>query len=205
VGQEQHGTESDERDLGSATGAEEHLGQVEGERGSLRYVSVQDPASYEAFAYAHLLDPLRKKTGASIPVLKPDLDALDSFKPRIDLLILALGVGGNYANVMPGTKRPVGWHVAGLLPEFRQAHTQAGSESYAGAQFREFGMSLGPQQVLAAGRVVVIVRGEKKHQLTEELLTYDKFDPEFPLSIIYDADVTERVDVFIQDDVGVQL
>jgi oxalate decarboxylase/phosphoglucose isomerase-like protein (cupin superfamily) len=30
VGQEQHGTESDERDLGSATGAEEHLGQVEG-------------------------------------------------------------------------------------------------------------------------------------------------------------------------------
>ena len=34
------------------------------------YVPVDDAASYEGFAQRHLLEPLRAKTGCTIPVLK---------------------------------------------------------------------------------------------------------------------------------------
>jgi 6-phosphogluconolactonase/glucosamine-6-phosphate isomerase/deaminase len=68
---------------------------------------------------------------------------------------------------------------------------------------REFGRSLAPQLVLVAKNVVVKIRGEKKRQLTEQLLSYREFDPEFPLSIVLHETVTERVKIFIQNDVGV--
>lgn len=177
--------------------------QVEGQKPPFAYISRNDPASYEGFAYKHFLEPLRAKTGIRLTLLKPDLPEINSFSPPIDLLILALGVKGNYANVMPGTAEATGWHVAHLIPEFRQAHTQVGSHSYENAHFREFGMSLGPQQVLSAKNIVVIVSGKKKQQLTEQLLGLEEFDPAFPLSIIYHPKIIERTQVFIQEDVGI--
>ena len=179
--------------------------QVEGTSAPFRYVSTNDAASYQGFAKKYLLAPLRAKTGAAIEVLTPDLEMIDSFAPPIDLLILALGVNGNYANVMPGTERMVGWHVAHLTPEFRQAHTQKDSKSYANAAFREYGMSLGPQQGLSSKRVAVIISGAKKHDLAEELLTHSEFDPAFPLSIIFDRQVAGRVRVYITEDAGINI
>jgi 6-phosphogluconolactonase/glucosamine-6-phosphate isomerase/deaminase len=117
---------------------------------------------------------------------------------------LALGVKGNFANIMPGTSETTGWHVAHLIEELRQIHTQAGSKSYEYAHFREYSMSLEPQQVLSAKNVVVIISGEKKRQLTEQLLAYKEFDPEFPLSIIYHPGISGRVQIFIQEDVGIK-
>jgi 6-phosphogluconolactonase/glucosamine-6-phosphate isomerase/deaminase len=177
--------------------------QVQGQSGAFQYVPKDDLASYEGFAKKYLLDSLRAKTGAAIEVLKPDLDTIETFAAPIDLLILALGASGNYANVMPGTEKTVGWHIACLTPEFRQSHTQKDSQSYAGAEFREFGMSLGPQQVLSSKRVIVIISGAKKHDLSERLFTHQRFDPKFPLSIIFDRQVTDRVQVFITEDVGI--
>ena len=178
--------------------------QVEGQTPPFTYVSRDDPASYEGFAYKHFIHPLAAKTGVNLDVLKPNLQDTSSFNPPIDLLVLALGVKGNYANVMPNTTEATGWHIAHLIPEFRQAHTQTGSQSYEYARFREFGMSLGPQQVIAAKNVVVIISGEKKRQLAEQLLAFKEFDPTFPLSIIYHPKVAERVQLFIQKDVGIK-
>jgi 6-phosphogluconolactonase/glucosamine-6-phosphate isomerase/deaminase len=177
--------------------------QVEGRSAPFTYIPTDDDASYEGFACKHLLDPLRTETGTSIDVLKPDLGVIDSFAPSIDLLILALGVRGNYANVMPGTEKNAGWHIAHLSSEFRQSHTHKDSQSYANAEFREFGMSLGPQQVLAAKHVVVIISGPQKRELAERLLAHKKFDPEFPLSIIFEKEVEDRVQVYIAEDVGI--
>ncbi len=144
--------------------------QVEGAEPPFRYIDMKDPASYERFAHAHLLDALQR----DIPVLKPDLDNLETFKPQIHLLVLAVGVRGNYANVMPETPLNTSWHVTELIDEFRQVHTQRGA--YAGATFRTHGMSLGPQQVLAAEHVVVIASGTAKRELVRQLFSYDDFD-----------------------------
>ena len=114
------------------------------------------------------------------------------------MLILAIGVRGNYANVMPGTSESTGWHAAYLLPEFNQYHE---SQSYAGSHFREYGMSLGPQQVLKAKNVVVIASGERKKELVKQLKSYDHFDPEFPISIIYHPKIKNRVEVYLTPDV----
>ncbi|GAA4494885.1 hypothetical protein GCM10023191_034770 [Actinoallomurus oryzae] len=179
--------------------------QIEGSSVPFRYISPEDPASYERFAMQNLLIPLEGKTGTAVRLEKPDLDRLETFSPKINLLMVALGVRGNYANVMPGTDINTGWHVTRLIEEFRQVHTQASSDSYAGAAFREFGMSLGPQQVLEADNVVVIISGSKKRALAEELLSYKAFTPEFPLSIIHEPSVRQRVQIFATPDTGIRL
>lgn len=180
--------------------------QVDGDKPPYKYVPADDTASYEKFARDNFLDPLREKTHITIPVIKPDPEDFKSFSSRIkehggiDLLILALGINGNYANVMSGTPVDIGWHIAHLSPEFRHVHTQTGSESYAGAKFREYGMSLGPQQVLNAKHVVVIISGKNKRELAQNLFSYNDFDPLFPLSIIHHPLLNARVEIFITQD-----
>lgn len=175
---------------------------LEGEKPPFAYIPIGDSASYEGFARKHLLDPLSKSVPIDTSVVKPDLATIESFNIDIDLLVLAIGVKGNYANVMPNTSEETGWHVAHLIPEFRQSHTQQGSQSFEGAHFREYGMSLGHQQVLNAKNVIVIISGEKKRELTKQLLAYYTFDPKFPLSIIHHPLVKDRVQIFITQEVG---
>lgn len=172
--------------------------QVEGEKESFSYIPTNDPASYEGFAKKHFLDPLSKKVPIPTEVIKPNSSNIEDFDTEIDLLILALGVSGNYANVMPGTSEETGWHIAHLLPEFNQYHE---SSSYSGSEFRKYGMSLGPQQVLKAKNVVVIISGEKKKELTQQLKSYNAFDPSFPLSIIYHPEIRNRVEIYLTPDV----
>lgn len=162
-----------------------------------QYVTLDDPASYENFARNRFLHPLKEKTGVDVPVLKPEIGKIGEFNQNIDLLVLALGVRGNYANVMPGAEIQKGWHISRLLPEFQHYHEGMG---YEGSKFREFGMSLGPLQVLLAKNVIVIISGERKKELAEELFSHDSFDPQFPLSIIYHPQVRDRVQIFITQD-----
>ncbi len=178
--------------------------QVEEKSHQFQYLDTSDPASYERFAKKYLLHPLEEKAGHPIPVVKPRLEDINSFNLErpIDLLILALGVNGNYANVMPNTDKSKSWHIAHLIQKFRTSHTQSGSNSYEGATFREYGMSLGPQEVIASRHVVVILSGEKKRALTAELFSHNEFDPKFPLSIIYDPEVRDRVIIFVSEELG---
>lgn len=187
--------------------------QVEGN--SLKkfsYISVKDPASYERFAREKLLNPLIER-GCVSPlsniILKPDIQNLSAFDDLIakhkgiDLLILALGVKGHYAQVMPGTPLETGFHIVKLIPELAQVHTQKGSKSYEGAQFREYGMSLGHQQVLNAKNVVVMISGEKKRELAQELFSYTDFHSGFPLSIIHHPDIAPKTRVLLSREVAV--
>ena len=145
---------------------------LDGTKDSFNYVPLNDAASYEGFARKHLLEPLEEKVAVKVQIIKPELVFFTkSFETPIDLLILALGVKGNYANVMPETSEEHGWHIAHLIQEFRKSHTQHGS-SYSGANFRDYGMSLGPQQVLQAKHVAVIISGERKRDVTKQLLSY---------------------------------
>ncbi len=134
-----------------------------------KYVSHEDPASYERFAEQHFLGPL----GRDIPVIKPELENISLFDVEIDLLILAIGVEGNYANVMPGTLLQTGWQIAQLTPAFREVHTSANG-AYESAEFREFGMSLGPQQVMSAKHVLVIASGGSKGPPSNKLRAFQR-------------------------------
>jgi glucosamine-6-phosphate deaminase len=175
--------------------------QLEQEGSGLVYVRLDDPASYERFAEHVLLGPLGTRINRRVRAVKPALECLGQFDIDIDLLVLALGPRGTYAQVMPGTPLTTGWHVARLIDEFKQVHTNVSSNSYPGARFREYGMSLGPRQVIAARSVIVIISGGKKRALARELLSRDRFDPGFPLSIIHHEAVRDRVEVFLTTDV----
>lgn len=175
--------------------------QLEGESEPFEYVDVNDSASYEGFARRHLITPLREVIGIEIPVMRPNLDTLNSFSVDLDLLLLAIGPHGNYANVMPGTPVETGWHVAHLEPEFRRAHTSTDSGSYAGATFREYGMSLGPQQVLSARETIVIASGPKKSQLVAHLCELQQFDTQSPISIIHDPRAAQKTSIVVTPDV----
>ncbi|MGI8420433.1 MAG: 6-phosphogluconolactonase [Candidatus Levyibacteriota bacterium] len=174
---------------------------LQGDNKPFKYIPVDDSASYEGFAKRNLLEPLYAKVSIKMNIIKPDLSLIDDFDTPIDLLILALGIKGNYANVMPYTPEETRWHISHLIPEFRLSHTQKGSHSFEGAYFRDYGMSLGHKQVLEAKNVIVVISGEKKRALTQQLLSYTTFHTEFPLSIIYHPKVTNRVNVFITKEV----
>ncbi|MBI3335571.1 MAG: 6-phosphogluconolactonase [Candidatus Portnoybacteria bacterium] len=173
------------------------------------YVPRSDPASYERFAREKLLESLEKKIDGAITgsILKPDLRDLKAFDTfiedhkGIDLLILAIGVKGHYAQVMPGTPIEKGFHVTKLIPELSAVHSQKGSKSYEGAKFREYGMSLGPKQVLGAKNIIVMITGESKIDLVKQLLSYKSFDPHFPLSIIHHPTVKPKIEVFLSKEV----
>lgn len=95
------------------------------------YIPRDDSASYERFAREKLLDRLKHKIGEPNRVIvKPDLKDLSKLDKEIeahggiDLLVLAIGAKGHYAQVMPTTPTETGFHVARLIPEFITAHTQ---------------------------------------------------------------------------------
>lgn len=175
---------------------------------NLAYVASTDPASYTGFALRNFLEPLRHEVELDQQALIiPGLDDLSGFghmidrRGGLDLVILALGVGGNYANVMPGTGINTGWHVTKLTDEYRDVHTRPGSASYEGARFRHHGMSLGPQQILRAAAVIVVVSGGHKSALFRRLTERQEFDADFPLSVIHAPAVRERVTLIITPDV----
>lgn len=178
--------------------------QVERHQKTFMYIPTDDSASYERFANTHFVKPLQAKLGYAIPVIKPPLATIDHFDLQrpIDLLILAIGVNGHYAQVMPDTKKATSWHIAKLTPEFRNMHTQNGSNSYEGAYFRECGMSLGPQEVMKAKHIAVIISGERKRSVATKLFSYNVYDPSFPCSIIHDSAVKDNVTVFLTSELA---
>ena len=100
---------------------------------------------------------------------------------------------------MPGTPIDRGYHLADLSQKFIQQHTESGGP-YQGSNFRSKGMSLGPKQVLGAKHLVIIISGENKRELTTQLFSYIAFEPSFPLSIIFEPSVKDRVEIYLTQD-----
>jgi len=176
--------------------------------GRLEYTSETDSASFEAKIKTILIDRLSEAAGVDMShcIKKPDLNNLEKSDQEIeehgglDLLILAIGEGGHYGQVMPGTDINTGFHVTELRDDYKDRHQEEGI--FAGSEFQKYGMSLGHKQLLNAKQVIVIISGAKKKDLTEKLLSYNSFDPEFPLSAIYER--KGETTIFITEDVGVQ-
>ena len=180
--------------------------QLEKNRG-ISYISVNDSASYERFAREKFLNPLKNFLGNSKKILlKPNLGYLKEFDGTIkkhsgiDLLILAIGAKGHYAQVIPKTPLKTGFHITILTKEFIENHTKKGG-SYEGSKFRKFGMSLGPIQVLQSKKIFVIITGKSKKRIAKQLFSYNSFDPNFPISIIFHPKIKNKTEVIISKDV----
>jgi glucosamine-6-phosphate deaminase len=173
-----------------------------------RYVSEEDETSYLKFLKEKFFNKLEEKTDFRIDdeYIYPLLDRLNEFDKKIsaagniDLAIIAVGVRGHYAHVMPGTEENIGYHKTRLMNEFRQVHTNIQSQSYPGVEFRELGMSFGPKQLRAAKKIVVMISGERKRTVLGQLLKLDKFQPNFPISIIYHPEVKKKVELLYTKD-----
>lgn len=94
-----------------------------------------------------------------------------------------------------------GFHITRLISEFVEAHTRAG-RAYEGAKFREYGMSLGPQQVLTAKNIIVMITDKNKKELAKQLFSYESFDPDFPISIIHHPEVKSKTQIILSKDVA---
>ncbi|MBI5051255.1 6-phosphogluconolactonase [Candidatus Micrarchaeota archaeon] len=180
--------------------------QIEG-NSDYSYVLTLDPVSYEKFARDNFLSHLKKYLNSQDQILlKPALNNFKEFDGLIethgglDLLILTIGPKGHYAQVMPGTKADIGFHISKLLPEFMDYHKSSGS--YKDTKIRNYGMSIGPKQVLSAKKIILIITGSRKKQLLRDYLySYSSFNPDFPLSIIHHPKIKGKVEVAISRDV----
>jgi 6-phosphogluconolactonase/glucosamine-6-phosphate isomerase/deaminase len=167
----------------------------------LSYVSLSDEASYEAFARDKFLTPLSVAIRKQVEdfLIKPSLTEFSNLDDRLkknkglDILILAFGEDGHYAQVMPGTAVSTGFHVSKLSAALSELHTKPSSISYPNATFRKRGMSLGPLQVLEAKNVFVIASGKSKAKAASELLSLNDFNIGFPISIVHHPNVRDRV------------
>lgn len=174
----------------------------------LRYLPIADPASFEGFARKNFLHPLSEKVSVSENqmILKPDIENFSEFDEflekhnGLDLLVLAIGEEGHYALVMPGTLLEKGYHEAALSPKVVTQHVD-NTGPYQGSNFNNQGMSLGPKQVLGAKNIIVIISGKNKRELTKQLFSYNSFNPNFPMSIIYHPEVKDKVQIFITKNV----
>jgi 6-phosphogluconolactonase/glucosamine-6-phosphate isomerase/deaminase len=172
------------------------------------YVESSAPTSFVRFARTELIDPLSSRASVEHEhsIILPNLDQLSqvdvslSDHGGIDLLILAVGLDGHYAQVMPGTPLTTGYHVAKLSKELSAGHTYEPSSPFFGHAMSEYGMSLGPMQVLQAKAVYVLITGEQKRAVTKRLMTASEFDPNFPISVVKHPRVRERVTICLTKD-----
>jgi 6-phosphogluconolactonase/glucosamine-6-phosphate isomerase/deaminase len=184
--------------------------QVEGTgNGVFSYISETDPASFEGKIKNVLFQPVTDATGVDIrnAAVKPNLEALHSFDAELeernglDLLVLAIGEGGHYAQVRPGTPLDKGFHIAHLRGDYKERHTKIEGQLFSGSEFREYGMSLGPKQVEGAKHIAIIITGSSKQDLTRQLFSYTSFNPDFPMSIIHELEVAKKTNLFLTKDV----
>jgi 6-phosphogluconolactonase/glucosamine-6-phosphate isomerase/deaminase len=172
------------------------------------YVSRDDEASYVSFAIKNLLGPLAEKHRLDLSqiIRLPELDAFSDFEMELDkhggldLLILATGAGGHFAQVVPGTPLEIGFHIADLnkIPGYAAKHEQG---AYKGATFRDKGMSLGHRQVIGSKNIVLMLTGNgaDKIEASTELFKPERstFTEDFPISILYHPEVAGKTKVFV--------
>ena len=172
------------------------------------YVSREDDASYVSFAIEYLLGPLAKKYNLDLSqiMMLPELETFDDFERRLnehgglDLLVLATGAGGHFAQVVPGTPLDTGFHIADLnkIPGYAEKHENG---AYKGATFRDKGMSLGYRQVRGSQKTILMLTGNgaDKIEASTELFSpqRSRFTGEFPISILYHPEVAKKTKVFV--------
>lgn len=161
----------------------------------------KDPGSCECYLRMRLLDPMRISSERYIAFASTPSEPSEECKRirselaqrgPIDVCVLGLGVNGHIGFNEPGPFLMPYCHVARLSEESRR-HTMVRSME----SKPHFGLTLGMQEILASGRIVLLVAGEGKNETIAGLLS-EKVSTTLPASFLW---LHENVDCLIDQDV----
>lgn len=97
----------------------------------------------------------------------------------IDYLLLGIGMNGHLALNEPGTDFQVGAHVT----EISETTKTVGQKYFQKPTALSGGITLGIRNILAARRIVLVINGERKQEVTSELF-HTAVNPRFPASAL---------------------
>lgn len=128
----------------------------------------------------------------------PDPDAPEEYDRRIahaggiDLFLLASGAtDGHVAFLPPGSPREGRTSVVRLAESTRRDNLATFPEFKSIEDVPDRGVSVGLATIADARRLRLVMHGPDKRDATERLLSYERFDPEWPASIVHEHDDAE--------------
>jgi len=128
----------------------------------------------------------------------PDPERPEAFDERIDaaggidVFLLASGASdGHVAMLGPGARRDGRTAVVELAETTRRDNLRTFPEFESLDEVPTHGVSVGLQTILAARALRLVVHGEDKRDAIERLLSYDRYDADWPASIVHDHDDAE--------------
>jgi glucosamine-6-phosphate deaminase len=128
----------------------------------------------------------------------PDPDAPNAFEQQIaeaggiDVFLLASGASdGHVAMLGPGAPREGRTAVVELAETTRRDNLRTFPEFSSLAEVPKHGVSVGLATITDARALRLVVHGDDKRDAIDRLLSYDRFDPEWPASIVHDHDDAE--------------
>ena len=156
------------------------------------YVPVPPPEAHyscRGFALREIAEPL------GVPerrVWVPDPGDPDAYDGRIesaggiDLFLLASGASdGHVAFLPPGSAREGRTSVVDLAETTRRDNLATFPEFGSVDEVPRQGVSVGLATIAAASRLRLILHGPDKRAAAERLLALERFDPEWPASIVH--------------------
>jgi glucosamine-6-phosphate deaminase len=153
------------------------------------YVPVPPPGAHyscRGFAARHL---------RARDIWLPDPDDPAAYDARIaaaggiDLFLLASGASdGHVAFLPPGSARDGRTSVVRLAETTRRDNLATFPEFESIDDVPEHGVSVGLATIADARRLRLVLHGRDKRDAIERVLSYDRFDPEWPASIVHDHD-----------------
>ena len=128
----------------------------------------------------------------------PDPDDPPAYNDRIaeaggiDLFLLASGASdGHVAMLGPGASRDGRTSVVALAESTRRDNLATFPEFESLGEVPTQGISVGLATIAAARALRMVIHGEHKRAAIDRLLSYDRFDPEWPASIVHEHDDAE--------------
>jgi glucosamine-6-phosphate deaminase len=128
----------------------------------------------------------------------PDPDDPPAYDDRIaeaggiDLFLLASGASdGHVAMLGPGAPRDGRTSVVPLAESTRRDNLATFPEFESLGEVPTQGISVGLGTIADARALRMVIHGEDKRGAIDRLLSYERFDPEWPASIVHDHDDAE--------------
>jgi glucosamine-6-phosphate deaminase len=128
----------------------------------------------------------------------PDPDDPPAYDDRIaeaggiDLFLLASGASdGHIAMLGPGSPRDGRTAVVPLAESTRRDNLATFPEFESLGEVPTQGISVGLATIADARALRLVIHGEDKRAAIERLLSYERFDPEWPASIVHDHEDAE--------------
>jgi len=151
--------------------------------------------SCRRFAARELIEPLRLRADQ---VWLPDADDPEAYDERvaaaggIDLFLLASGASdGHVAFVPPGAPRDAHTSVVAIAESTRRDNLATFPAFGSLADVPTHGVTVGLGTIAAARALRLVLHGTDKRAATRRLLALDRFDPEWPASIVHEHEDAE--------------